>query len=289
VVRGSRHVACSTGDVRVQLTLAFALLASLTPRVATAQLTLVIRDQPDAHPAVETAVEDALRESVGGSFRRLESPLDDLALAAGCEPGGATEAECIASLARAGDARLVAIEHLRRDGAEWSVRIDLRRADGTHLSTLVARCDDASCAPQPAASRPEAPTVAASTPAPSEPEPPPTLAASTPSPEHAPRSLAIVPHVLFFGAVLFGIGSFVAGAVSLSSANEATSLGALHTTAQLDEVHAAEEQRDVSLGVGIALAVCGAGLAVAGAITVADDGGPRLRIGLSGAQLSVSF
>jgi hypothetical protein len=287
-----RHVACSNGGVRNLLTL---LLLCVCPASAAAQ-TLVVRTSAEAHPAIEGAVEDGLRESLGASVRRVDSPLDELALAAGCTEADPGSAQCIATIARAAGVRLVAIERLTREGAEWRVSIDLRRADGTQVSVLTALCDDASCAAEAMAGASGGPEEApsshdAATRASTDDRQLPDAAPSSSSTEIPPtsHSIAVIPHVLFIGATLLGVTSAVLGGLSIAAADEATHMGTLRNTTQVDHEHALEEQSAVMLGVGIALATCGAGLAIAGVFTLADDHGPRLRVGVGNVGLTVSF
>ena len=265
----------------------------VAPSLARAQLTLVVRDSAELHAGVEAAMEDALRDAVGGSVRRVDSPLDELALVAGCATASASDALCVATIARAANARLVAIEHVSRDGSGWSASIDLRRADGTQVSVLRARCDDASCVSTLEGDDPEPVVVVAhEAPRVHEAETSSVLVTSpTPAaePTGPPRAIAIVPGSLFASAVLLGVGSLVAGTVSGVAASDAAHLGMLRNAAQVDHERALEDQSMVALGVGIALASCGAGLAIAGALTLGGQDGPRLRIGVLDVGLTVSF
>jgi hypothetical protein len=311
--RGETAARAVLGSGPVRALLMLVTLVTWPSARASAQVTLVVRASGDAYPGVEAAVENDLRESLGGSVRRVDSPLDELALAAGCDGAqAATTAPCVATIAQAASARLVAIEHLTREGAGWRASIDLRRADGTQVSLLSALCDETSCAPEAMAEAdtgtgPEAVDdhpeeahahyVAAHAPLDVDHRVPTTTppaaqassdARADDAAPAAPRSIAILPHALFVGATLVGIGSFVAGGVALAAANEATSLGPLENAAQVDRERALEEQNAIALGVGIGLATCGAALAIAGIFTLSSDG-PRLLVGLGHADLSVSF
>lgn len=280
-----------------------ALALWLPSSLVAAQATLVVRDGGESNRAVEVSVDDALRDTMGGSVRHAES-LDDLALAAGCA-AQATAPECVATIADAANARLVAIEHLARDGAEWRVTMDLRRADGTHVRDIALRCDDASsCAsalqlelgegtePQDmvevethsvvteehriSAPRDEPTHETTSTRLPAEPTP-------------ATHSIPIVPNALFAGAALLGVGAIVAGGISVAAGTSATNLGVLRSQPQVDQEHALESQSTAALGVGIGMAVLGAGALAAGIITLGNHDGPSVRIGLLDVGLSVSF
>lgn len=292
-----RHVACCVACVRPTFLLCV-LLASPASS-AGAQTTLVVRDTPESHPRIERSVEEALREAFGGTVRRVASPLDELALAAGCTTASDTDPECLATIARAGDARMVAIEHIAADGDGWRAQVDLRRADGTQVSVMRSHCDDSGCIDENAAdatrvaavhhtdpshgSETVAPSVVAST------------ASATPTPSPAPSepsrdsSILVVPTILFLSSFVVGVGSFIAAGFASASANDAARLGVLRYAAQVDQERAFEQQSDIALGVGIALASAGAGLAIAGAITLAGREGPRLRIGVLDVGLSVSF
>ncbi len=266
---------------------------------ARAQTTLVVRDTPEAHPRIERSVEEALREAFGGSVRRVASPLDELALAAGCTTASDTDPTCLATIARAGDARLVAIEHITPEGDGWRAQVDLRRADGTQVSVLRSHCDDTACVDENASdamrvaavhhtdpthdSASVAPTVVAP---PTSVTPAPTPTPSEPSHE---SSILLVPTILFVCSFVVGAGSFIGAGFASASANEASHLGVLRYAAQVDQERAFEEQSNIALGVGIALASAGAGLAIAGAIALAGREGPRLRIGVLDVGLSMSF
>lgn len=116
-------------------------LLGVWPRVAIAQATLVVRAGDEPSRAVEAAIDDALCDTLGGSVRRVESSMDELALAAGCE-GPAAEPECVATIARAASVRILALERIVREADAWRIALDLRRADGTRIRELRIRCAD---------------------------------------------------------------------------------------------------------------------------------------------------
>jgi hypothetical protein len=280
--------------------LLFALAAA--PSTAAAQVTLVIRAGAHPHARVDGVVDDRLRDRLGGMIRHVDASLDELALAAGCDPSSDVEgASCIATIASAAGARLVAIERIAHRGTEWRFDVDVRSADGTPVTTIGARCDEpGACGegiddPAPADdahARPPIPSTHAHA-APPRVE---STVAATPdgasTATTAPRVghfVSVVPCALFAGAVLLGIGSFVAGGLALDSYRSAiasnTGGGPSATTRQ----HALEDQSAIELGTGIALAGVGAILAVAGIITFVGRDGPRLQIGANGIALSVNF
>jgi hypothetical protein len=266
---------------------------------ARAQTTLVVRDTPEAHPRIERSVEEALREAFGGSVRRVASPLDELALAAGCTTASDTDPTCLATIARAGDARLVAIEHITPDGDGWRAQVDLRRADGTQVSVLRSHCDESGCVDENAADAARVATVRHTDPSHDADPAAPTVVApatsTTPTPSPAPSqpshesSILVVPTILFLSSLVVGAGSFIAAGFASASADDAAHLGVLRYAAQVDQERAFEQQSNIALGVGIALASAGAGLAIAGAIKLAGREGPRLRIGVLDVGLSMSF
>lgn len=297
----------------------------LSPALASAQVTLVVRAGGDPSRAVEAAVDEALRETLGGSVRRVDSSMDDLALAAGC-PAPAVESECVARVAAAAGVRIVALERFARDGEAWAVSLDLRHADGSRIRRLDARCaSELACAdaltagfetrepaPEPGVTI-EATTSAASTPY----EPDADAARGAPSPGLVARpdgdgrppgaapsaalgdgalgpggraTIPIVPNVLFASATLVGVGAAVSGALAITFANDAAALGARRRGAESERAAALHDQSAAALGLGIALTVLGAGFAVAGAITLVEGraaAGPRVT--LSPVSLTVVF
>lgn len=294
-------MACWIARVRVALVIAW--IFGL-PTLVAAQTTLLVRvGEPSC--TLDHAIEDALRDQLGGGVRSIELSLDELALAAGCELDAAASEACVRTIAAAAGATLVALERVTRVGSEWQVQIDVRRADGTHLSTLRAGCEDeASCSEGLRASATDgrdasrevreedrtsdllprhvaagARDLTATTDAPiPDPEPPTRRA-----------SLGVFPLVIFGGAALLGLGSIVAGGIAAQSSHDAAALGVLRSEEQVDHERALENEANIALAVGIVLASCGAGLAAVGGALTAMHTGPSLQVGLGPRGLTVRF
>lgn len=263
------------------------------PQVVRAQTTLVVRGAAQAHPTIEEALDEVLRAELGSSARRVEISLADLALAAGC--GDAIESpECMAAVARAAGADLVAVEHVRSEGDAFQVRITLYGSSGERLRTLDAECMpghcrsalatavhsreadamDASPTEPPHATSPDedvtlavAPASSARSPRTATPEP--AAAAVTPPPttDQGDGDLEIhASTVMYTGAAITGLGAIISGIVSADASSRAAGLGVVRTRADADTLIAAEQARDGALVTGVALAIAGAGLAVTGIV-----------------------
>lgn len=288
----------------MRVALALVLIFGL-PSVGAAQSTLLVH-VGEPPPALDHAIEEALRDQLGGGVRRVQLTLDELALAAGCDLDEATSESCVRTIAAAAGASLVALERARRVGAEWRVQIDVRRADGTHLSTLRAACEDeASCAESLRA------TLEASDPddgwlsptPPISPDLSPARVASEPSrgasaheegdapppPASHHASLGVFPLVIFGGATLLGLAAIVSGGIGLQASHDAAALGVLRSREQVDRERGLESEANIALAVGIVLASCGAGLAAVGGALTAAHAGPSVQVGLGPRGLLVWF
>ena len=301
-------MACWTGRVRVALAL---VLIFGVPCSGAAQTTLLVHVGQTPR-ALDRAVEEALRDQLGGGVRHVELSLDELALAAGCDLDDASSDLCVRTIASAAGATLIALEHVTRVGSEWHVVLDVRRADGTHLSTLRAGCEDEpSCAEGLRASaggadrpvevdeaagpaRASGSTagelsphrVAASTTRGAEPQDPRDTGAE--GAREGP-SLGLFPLVIFGGATLLGLASVIAGGVALEASHDAAVLGVLRSEEQVDRERSLENEANIALAVGIVLASCGAGLAAVGGALSALHTGPTLEVGLGPRGLVVRF
>lgn len=279
------------------------------PTSARAQVTLVLRAGGEPSRAIEVAMDDTLRDVLGGSVRRVDPTLDELALAAGCAVPAA-EAPCVATVAHAASARAVALASASREVDEWHVTLDLRRADGTRIRDLSVRCADATecrdalatafgggipaepsdvASPAPT-TRPRVRRTAA--PAPSAPEP----AALDPVLEPAPLVAAtaetpVAAFVLLGSAGLAGVGAAIAGGLAVSYAGDAAALGIVQSEPDVGAVHGLGDAHAIALGTGIALALTGAGLAVAGLVTLSEGRHARARVlgSATGAAASIAF
>lgn len=261
------------------------------PGSAWAQTTLVVRADTSPHDAVASAVDEALRESVGGSARRVEPTLEELALAAGCLSGD-EEPECIAAIAEAGSARLVAIEHVSTSPTGVTVRVDLRRGrDGSRLRSLVVVCPAGECgdallvAMGRPAGEPALVTVGNETSvalvSPVErsgsgsPAAGATRSTTTPSTEarveHGTGGPPLARTLLFGGAALASVGATIAGALAVDYAAQATRLGRVDTRREADQLVERESSRDVSLAVATVFASVGAGLAIGALVTPGSE------------------
>jgi hypothetical protein len=90
-----------------------------------AQVTLLVRDDASLALDAATGADEALRSARGGSVRRLDSSLEEMALAVGC-PDAPQEPACVAMIASAAHAQSVAIEQVSRRATGW--RVTLERA-----------------------------------------------------------------------------------------------------------------------------------------------------------------
>ena len=285
------------------------LSALVWPAIAAGQVTLVVRAGGALDRQREPAIDAALRESTRGSVRRVDSTMEELALAAGC-PETATDAPCVTTIARVAQVHIVALQHLSHEGSGWRVRIALRGDDGSRLREVSVECDDAtdctsilssalSAAPGDVGVMPREPLPVAP---PVEPAPstlrtehtatvvragPEEVAAPPPGiepPLGAPapvgsRPWPLVPTVLFAAGTGLTLGACIAGAFTLAYASDVASLGPLSTRAEVDRAWSVEDQSNVSLGFGIALATAAIGLAVAGALTLILGRGPPASAG----------
>jgi hypothetical protein len=298
------------GPARVgsAIALVSGLLVLGTASRAAAQVVLLVPEGPSSVLEVEPAIADAMRQALGASVRALEPSLDDLALAAGCADQ-ATEPSCIARIAAASRARLVAVESVSRGGSGFVVHLDLRRgSDGRPVRSLSIDCassvdcgeqvllafesDDAAVPvhdarrepiaappprPSPSDTRAEPIVVAPSPPAAEAPHPAP--------PRRSGRPIPFVPNVLFGLSVAMSLGAMVAGGVAVGAQSAHDTLAAIVATHpdQLSQLSAVDAGRDLALGVGTGFALAGACLAAAGAITMAllpesDPRDPRLQL-----------
>lgn len=268
------------------------VLLVVAPPIGAAQTTLLVR-VGEAPRALDHAVAEALRDQLGGGVRRVELTLEELALAAGCEVDAPASEPCVRTIAAAAGATLVALERVHRAGPTWRVEVDVRRADGTHLSTLRAACEDeTSCAERIRGGQDEIDeaddlsprrVASASRRAEDDTERPGAVAPSRSA------SMEIVPLVVFGGATLLGLSAIVAGGISLQASQDAAALGVLRTESQVDRAHALESEASIALAVGIVLASCGAGLAAVGGGLLALHAGPSLEVGLGPRGLVVRF
>jgi hypothetical protein len=281
----------------VPLILSGVIIALISaPAQAGAQTTLVVRRAAQAHPTIEAAVDEVLRTEFGSSARRVEISLGDLALAAGCGEE-IDRPDCMASIARAASADLVAVEHVRREGEVYQVHVVLYGSAGERLRTLDAECVPGHCEGALAtAVHGRDPAIVNEVP-PNEPsevtpssgediavgtssartwEPRTTArpaggsgATSSVAVSAAPDEPSSDNHieirastVMYTGAAITGLGAIISGIVSADASSRAADLGVVRTRAGADTLIAAEQTRDGALVTGVALAIAGAGLAV---------------------------
>ncbi len=274
------------------------VVLAAAPAIARAQSTLVVRRAAQAHPTIEAAMDEVLRGELGSSARRVEISLSDLALAAGCD-GAIDGPDCIAAIARAASADLVAVEHVRQEGDTFHVRIVLYGADGQRLRALAAECLPGHCESalatavhgggedpmEPAPARDE------TEPASSTEEAGATAVASAPrggsarvvatdrgadgsaevaadrEPPPARSDFEVRASTVFYtGSAITGLGAIISGIVASDASSRAAGLGVVRTREDADTLVAAEQTRDGALITGVALAIAGAGLAVTGVI-----------------------
>jgi len=271
------------------------------PGTSQAQTTLVVRRAAQAHPTIEAAVDEVLRTEFGSSARRVEISLGDLALAAGCG-GEIDRPDCMAAIARAASADLVAVEHVRREGGVYQVHVVLYGSSGERLRTLDAECVPGHCegalatavhgrdldlmdevpATEPSEVTPssdEVITVASTSsartweprttarPARSSASDTSSLAASTAPDGPSDGDIEIrASTVMYTGAAITGLGAIISGIVSADASSRAADLGVVRTLAGADTLIAAEQTRDGALVTGVVLAIAGAGLAVTGVV-----------------------
>ncbi len=252
---------------------------------AAAQLTVLLRDDDGFGRGAESGIAEGLRDGLGGSVRRLEASLADLALAAGCE-GDPRDSSCIVRMAAAANAQLVVVERVTNTDPGWRIELDLRRgSDGARLRSIHLECastidcggDLAAALGEPeggathtvaaAPGRATEPTPVAATTPQAHPAPEPDAARSSRS-EAAPSSIPVIPSVLFGSAVVLGIGAIVAGAIGGQAAHDAHDAGLVTRRDQVDRLVGLETSRDVSFGIGAALAGVGACLAIGGVLTM---------------------
>jgi hypothetical protein len=269
------------------------ILATSSP--AGAQTTLLLRDDEGGAIATESGIDEGLRDSLGGSVRRLEPSLEDLALAAGCETEP-SEPSCVARVAAAAGATLVVVERGSSGPSGWRIRLEVRRgSDGAHLRSLDLHCasaDDCREAVVAALDETEPEEVPAEVATVSTvssaaidtqresafSEPRGAVAverASTVAPPSAERAqrhdaheVPVLPNVLFASSVAASLGAMVAGGIALGADQDARAAGIVRRRDEADHIVGLESTRDLSLGVGTGLAIAGACLAAAGAVAM---------------------
>lgn len=289
-----------------------AALALSHPWIASAQMTLLIRDDPSVRLDADTGADEALR-AAGGSVRRLEASLEDMALAAGCTDAPESP-PCIVSIATAAQAHAVVVERTSAAPVGWRVALDVRSASsGARLRTIEVSCASRTeCVaalaaaleprhppsaepPRPAstASRPTATSEVVGVTAPIS-----TTTAVSPrdtsarrvEPPVPRRGIPVISQVLFVSAAVVSVGAMIAGGIGLQQAHDAWGLGIVTTPDMADRAAALEMSRDWAVGFGTALAMASACLASVGVVMMLVEPSPRpealaLRLGAAATPL----
>jgi hypothetical protein len=309
------------GDRRMRAhAAALSLVVLATPASVAAQVTILVPEAAVAARDVDAGIAQGMREGLGASVRRVDPSLEDLALAAGCE-GDPSEPSCIAEIAHASGARLVALERVWRGPHGYRVEIELRRAsDGSAIRSFRVECGSsrecgravlAVLESEPEADAPDAtvqpvalgpshrapiaePLALAIDVAP--PAPPPPVEA--PSRDRGPRSrheIPVAPNVVFALSVATSLGAMIAGGVGVGMLMARDSVVTLGTELpeQTARISALDANRDLALGLGTAFALAGACLAVSGAIAMAllphAPSDARAGIVLDGSSLTLAL
>jgi hypothetical protein len=282
---GARRIACAL--------VVLAVVLSSAP--ASAQLTLLLRADDALAPAVEPGIDEALRDGVGGSVRRLEPSLDDIALAAGCE-GDPAGSLCIARVASAAGAQLVVIERVVRGGPSFRVDLVLHGgADGTRLRTIHLDCaSPTGCAEDVAAALGTSTERFTATHAGR------VEAARAPAPARvvarADHDAPLGPNLLFASAFAASVVAIIAGAIGVQAAGDGADLGAHARRDQIGRELSLASTRDWALGTAATFAGAGACLAVAGLVAMVleeEDGhgetAPRVAAAIDGSGATISI
>jgi len=123
----------------LEMLLVVAVLSVASP--AAAQSALIVRSDGVTSPPIEAAIDAALRDASSASLRRIDSSLEELALASGCALPH-TQDSCLGGLATAANTEELWLQHLSRADAGWRVQIEVHGRDGAHVWSLDARCDE---------------------------------------------------------------------------------------------------------------------------------------------------
>lgn len=272
----------------VTLAVAIGMVVMVLPARAVAQVTLLVSEGAATPLDVEPGIADGLRQGLGVSVRRVEPSLDDLALAAGCM-GSPRAPACIARIAHASGARLVAVERVSHGPRGYRVEVELRRGeDGRSLRTLRLRCaSSAECGDavlgalegdfraalgnDPVASA----AIAARDGARStgrrgttdlvEPR---VEAVQPDRPSQVRRSVPMVSQVLFAASIASSLGAMIGWSVGVGVQQSRDTVAGIRTSDQSQRLSELDTSRDWAIGVGTAFALVGACLAAAGAVTM---------------------
>ncbi len=278
-----------------------ALALFLTPAHTEAQVALVSAADSDAAAEIEPGISEGMRDGLGASVRRIALSLEDLALAAGCAATPRAPS-CIARIAAAADARLLAIERVSRHASEYVVEVELRRgADGSTIRVVRLECassvgcrgrlDAALGNEEPERVRAPQPHVELASVTLEIDEPPRIEERHTRGDSPLGHPVPLAPSLLLGTSAVLGLGALVAGGVAIGL-EQARGISSSDTvgTAQAQQLAALRTSSDWALGLGTAFASVGACLAVAGTLLLAlsPPGHTQARLHVSGV-VSTSF
>lgn len=265
----------------LEILVAVAVLSAASP--AAAQSALIVRSGGTTSTPIEAAIDAALREDSRGSLRRIDTSLEDLALASGCAQPHTQDA-CLGRLAMAANIEELWIQHLSRAAAGWRIQLEVRGRDGARVWSIDVPCEEpTACAALLATRLRDRRGTGAADATPSEafgtrsgrvrseraraPEPL-HLASTRTSRER--RTDDVLPPVLFASGSVVGSGAIVAGVLAITLAGqEAPGDGRRGREA------APMSSGDVAVGVGATLGTLAVALVFAGGVCLALPQGSR--------------